>query len=37
VLEYSFLGTVSGDTMSGEAGLGEYGVAKWHASRQQKA
>jgi L-seryl-tRNA(Ser) seleniumtransferase len=37
VLEYSFHGTVSGDTMSGEVGLGEYGIAKWHASRQQKA
>jgi D-glucosaminate-6-phosphate ammonia-lyase len=32
-LHYSFEGTVSGDTMSGRVGLGEYGSAQWTAKR----
>ena len=32
-LNYSFSGRVTGDTMSGEVGLGEYGSAKWSARR----
>jgi L-seryl-tRNA(Ser) seleniumtransferase len=33
-LTYKFSGRVSGDTMSGEVDLGEYGVAQWTARRQ---
>jgi L-seryl-tRNA(Ser) seleniumtransferase len=32
-LSYIFTGSVSGDTMSGDVNLGEYGHAKWRASR----
>lgn len=32
-LHYSFSGRVSGDTMSGDLALGEYGRAKWTAKR----
>jgi hypothetical protein len=32
-LTYGFSGRVSGDTMSGDLDLGEYGVAKWTARR----
>jgi L-seryl-tRNA(Ser) seleniumtransferase len=33
-LVYTFEGTISGDTMSGNLDLGEYGSAKWKASRK---
>jgi D-glucosaminate-6-phosphate ammonia-lyase len=33
-LTYRFTGTVTGDQMSGEVGLGEYGKARWRARRQ---
>jgi len=32
-LHYSFAGTVDGPAMSGEVGLGEYGSARWTATR----
>jgi hypothetical protein len=32
-LGYEFAGRVSGDSMSGEADLGEYGKATWSAKR----
>jgi hypothetical protein len=32
-LSYRFSGRVSGDTMSGEVDLGEYGTARWTAKR----
>jgi L-seryl-tRNA(Ser) seleniumtransferase len=32
-LSYTFTGSVSGETMSGDVGLGEYGRAHWRASR----
>jgi hypothetical protein len=32
-LSYTFTGSVSGDTMSGDVHLGEYGQAKWRATR----
>jgi L-seryl-tRNA(Ser) seleniumtransferase len=32
-LHYSFSGTSNGSAMSGEVGLGEYGSARWSASR----
>jgi hypothetical protein len=32
-LSYTFTGSVSGDNMSGEVNLGEYGQAKWRATR----
>jgi hypothetical protein len=35
-ITYEFHGAVQGDTMSGEVGLGEYGSAKWHATRYSK-
>lgn len=33
-LSYTFSGSVSGDEMSGEVGLGEYGHGKWRARRK---
>lgn len=36
-LFYNFTGTVEGDRMSGDVGLGEYGQAKWSAQRHQYA
>jgi len=33
-LSYTFTGSVSGDTMSGDVNLGEYGQAKWRATRR---
>lgn len=33
-ISYTFTGKVSGDTMSGELSLGEYGPAQWTAKRQ---
>jgi L-seryl-tRNA(Ser) seleniumtransferase len=33
-LSYAFSGRVSGDTMSGELDLGEYGPARWTARRR---
>jgi L-seryl-tRNA(Ser) seleniumtransferase len=36
-LFYAFTGTVDGDRMSGDVGLGEYGQAKWSAQRHQYA
>jgi L-seryl-tRNA(Ser) seleniumtransferase len=33
-LNYAFTGVASGQTMSGEVGLGEYGRAKWSAKRR---
>ena len=32
-LVYTFGGTISGDRMSGEVDLGEYGAATWKAWR----
>jgi len=32
---FEFRGKVSGDTMSGEVGLGEYGAARWSAKRHE--
>jgi hypothetical protein len=32
-LNYGFSGRVTGDAMSGELNLGEYGRAKWAARR----
>jgi hypothetical protein len=32
-LHYSFAGTLNGAAMSGEVGLGEYGSARWTATR----
>jgi uncharacterized pyridoxal phosphate-dependent enzyme len=32
-LSYTFTGSVSGDSMSGDVNLGEYGQAKWRAMR----
>jgi uncharacterized pyridoxal phosphate-dependent enzyme len=34
-LHYEFTGTVDGNTMQGEVGLGEYGKARWTAHRHQ--
>lgn len=34
-IHYSFSGVVEGDTMSGDVTLGEYGKAKWSATRSQ--
>jgi hypothetical protein len=31
---YAFRGTVLGDAMQGEVGLGEYGSARWEARRR---
>jgi L-seryl-tRNA(Ser) seleniumtransferase len=36
-LNYSFSGRVTGDAMSGEVDLGEYGSAKWSARRHSQA
>jgi L-seryl-tRNA(Ser) seleniumtransferase len=36
-LHYQFAGTVEGDTMQGEVGLGEYGKAQWTARRHKYA
>jgi D-glucosaminate-6-phosphate ammonia-lyase len=36
-VSYDFTGTVNGDTMSGEVGLGEYGKARWTARRKEDA
>jgi hypothetical protein len=36
-LRYEFTGDVAGDTMEGEAGLGEYGKARFTARRHQYA
>ncbi len=36
-VSYDFTGTVTGDTMSGEVGLGEYGRARWTARRKEDA
>ena len=36
-LFYDFTGTVEGDRMSGDVGLGEYGEAKWSAQRHHYA
>jgi D-glucosaminate-6-phosphate ammonia-lyase len=33
VLSYTFIGSIVGDTMSGDVNLGEYGMAKWRAGR----
>jgi hypothetical protein len=33
-IEYSFSGTVTGNSMSGMVALGEYGHAEWSASRE---
>ncbi len=33
-LNFTFTGTVSGDTMSGSVSMGEYGVASWKAARR---
>lgn len=32
-VRYAFRGTVAGDVMQGEVGLGEYGSARWEARR----
>jgi L-seryl-tRNA(Ser) seleniumtransferase len=32
-LSYTFTGSVSGDTMSGDINMGEYGKARWKANR----
>jgi hypothetical protein len=32
-LTYDFTGTVTGDKMSGNVNLGEYGEARWSAER----
>jgi L-seryl-tRNA(Ser) seleniumtransferase len=34
-LSYTFTGTASGETLSGDVELGEYGRAKWSARRRQ--
>lgn len=34
-LSYDFTGTVTGDKMSGQVNLGEYGEAEWSAERHQ--
>jgi L-seryl-tRNA(Ser) seleniumtransferase len=36
-LTYRFAGTVTGDEMAGQVGLGEYGRAQWHARRHTTA
>ncbi len=36
-LNYTFRGKLAGQTMAGEVDLGEYGKAKWQASRRAKA
>jgi L-seryl-tRNA(Ser) seleniumtransferase len=36
-LRYAFTGRVSGDSMSGEVDLGEYGTARWTARRHNNA
>ncbi len=36
-LQYTFKGQVSGDAMSGDVDLGEYGKAKWTARRQKES
>ena len=36
-LNYTFTGRVSGDTISGEVDLGEYGKARWTARRNASA
>jgi L-seryl-tRNA(Ser) seleniumtransferase len=36
-ISYTFTGHVSGDTMSGELSLGEYGPAEWTAKRHTAA
>ena len=36
-LSYTFSGTVSGDSMSGNLALGEYGQARWSARRHSAA
>lgn len=36
-LSYSFSGTVSGSTMSGDVQIGEYGRARWRAARHVTA
>ena len=36
-IQYSFRGTVNGDSMSGTVGLGEYGHAEWSATREGEA
>jgi len=33
VLTYSFTGSITGDTMSGEVDLGEYGTGEWRAGK----
>ena len=35
ILSYEFSGTVDGDKMGGDVGLGEYGTARWTAHRHQ--
>jgi D-glucosaminate-6-phosphate ammonia-lyase len=35
LLSYEFSGTVDGDKMGGDVGLGEYGAAHWTAQRHQ--
>ncbi len=35
ILNYQFTGTVDGDKMGGNVGLGEYGQARWTAQRHQ--
>ncbi len=37
VLQYTFTGTVNGDTMEGPLDMGEYGPAKWSAKRHRYA
>jgi D-glucosaminate-6-phosphate ammonia-lyase len=37
VLTYAFTGAMSGASMSGEVQIGEYGRAKWSATRHQTA
>ena len=33
-LNYTFTGTVDGDSMEGTVSLGEYGTARWKAARR---
>jgi D-glucosaminate-6-phosphate ammonia-lyase len=35
LLSYEFAGTVTGDKMSGNVNMGEYGMARWTAERHQ--
>jgi hypothetical protein len=37
VLTYSFAGSVSGDAIAGDVQIGEYGKARWRATRHSGA